>query len=64
MAKLKCEHGRRVMVLEGGVHLHRQDGSKCGGTAMPTIGGKPIYLDFPMDQYFRTDTETYMHGTV
>lgn len=46
--KLKCNHDRRVMVLESGKTIHRNDGSRCFGNsnmlACPslTMGGKKV----------------------
>lgn len=38
--KLKCNHGRRVMVLPSSHTVHRSDGSQCLGIL--TIGGDKV----------------------
>lgn len=46
--KLKCNHDRRVMVLDTGKTIHRSDGGWCDGAGqIPvkpplTIGGKKV----------------------
>lgn len=63
--KLKCNHDRRVMVLQSGSTIHRSDGSHCLGNVenpfrLPlTMGGRKVTKMFT-----KNDTHNIPMGTL